>query len=32
MIRTMHTATNTLGQLQQHLDTIGNNVANVDTH
>lgn len=32
MIRTMHTATNTLGQLQQHLDIIGNNVANVDTH
>lgn len=32
MIRTMHTATNTLGQLQQQLDIIGNNVANVDTH
>lgn len=32
MIRTMHTATNTLGQLQQHVDLISNNVANVDTH
>lgn len=32
MLRTMHTASNTLGQLQQQLDIIGNNIANVDTH
>lgn len=32
MIRTMATATNTLGQLQQHLDIIGNNLANSNTH
>lgn len=32
MIRTMITATNTMGQLQEHLATIGNNLANVSTH
>lgn len=32
MIRTMTTATNTLGQLQHHIDLIGNNLANVSTH
>lgn len=31
MLRTMITATNTLNQLQQKLDTISNNVANVNT-
>ncbi|MER2088875.1 MAG: flagellar hook-basal body protein [Sporosarcina sp.] len=32
MIRTMTTATNTLNQLQNQLDIIGNNLANVSTH
>ena len=32
MIRTMTTATNTLNQLQNQLDIIGNNLANVNTH
>ena len=32
MIRTMTTATNTLSQLQNQLDIIGNNLANVSTH
>lgn len=32
MIRTMTTATNTLNQLQNHLDIIGNNLSNVNTH
>ncbi|KXH83995.1 flagellar hook-basal body protein [Sporosarcina sp. HYO08] len=32
MIRTMTTATNTLGQLQHQIDLIGNNLANVSTH
>lgn len=32
MIRTMVTATNTMGQLQKHLDVIGNNIANTGTH
>ncbi|MEL3960167.1 flagellar hook-basal body protein [Lysinibacillus endophyticus] len=31
MIRTMITATNTLGQLQQQIDTISNNIANSNT-
>lgn len=31
MNRTMITATNTLSQLQQQLDTISNNIANIDT-
>ncbi|MEW9500820.1 flagellar hook-basal body protein [Jeotgalibacillus marinus] len=31
MTRNMVTATNTLGQLQQQLDIISNNIANVDT-
>lgn len=31
MLRTMITATNTLGQLQTKLDTIGNNIANSST-
>ncbi|WP_431029086.1 flagellar hook-basal body protein [Lysinibacillus sp. LZ02] len=31
MIRTMHTAANTLGQLQVQLDTISNNIANSNT-
>lgn len=31
MLRSMITATNTMGQLQQQLDTIGNNLANVET-
>ncbi len=32
MIRTMITATNTMGQLQNQLDIIGNNLANSSTH
>ncbi|WP_318617024.1 flagellar hook-basal body protein [Sporosarcina sp. YIM B06819] len=32
MLRTMSTATNTLNQLQQQLDIIGNNLANSATH
>jgi flagellar basal-body rod protein FlgG len=32
MIRTMTTATNTLNQLQNHIDIIGNNLANSATH
>ncbi|PIC99860.1 MULTISPECIES: flagellar hook-basal body protein [unclassified Sporosarcina] len=32
MIRTMTTATNTMNQLQQRLDLIGNNLSNVGTH
>ena len=32
MIRTMTTATNTMGQLQNRLDIIGNNLANSSTH
>lgn len=32
MLRTMTTATNTLGQLQQQLDIIGNNLSNSATH
>ena len=32
MIRTMITATNTMGQLQKNLDVIGNNLANSNTH
>lgn len=32
MLRTMTTATNTLGQLQQQLDIIGNNLSNSTTH
>lgn len=32
MIRTMITATNTMSQLQNQLDTIGNNLANSSTH
>lgn len=32
MIRTMITATNTMGQLQKNLDIIGNNLANSNTH
>lgn len=32
MLRTMHTATNTLSQLQTKLDTISNNLANSNTH
>ncbi len=31
MLRTMMTATNTMGQLQNRLDTISNNIANSDT-
>ncbi len=31
MLRTMITATNTMGQLQNKLDTISNNIANSDT-
>jgi flagellar basal-body rod protein FlgG len=31
MIRTMNTAANTLGQIQQQLDTISNNIANSST-
>ncbi|SOB90167.1 flagellar basal-body rod protein FlgG [Ureibacillus xyleni] len=31
MIRTMITATNTLGQLQQQIDTISNNISNSNT-
>ncbi|MDR0138878.1 flagellar hook-basal body protein [Metabacillus idriensis] len=31
MLRSMITATNTLGQLQKQLDMIGNNMANIDT-
>lgn len=31
MLRSMITASNTLGQLQQQLDLIGNNMANIDT-
>lgn len=32
MLRTMITATNTMGQLQKNLDVIGNNLANANTH
>lgn len=32
MLRTMITATNTMGQLQQNLDIIGNNLSNSATH
>lgn len=32
MIRTMVSAANTMSQLQQQLDTIGNNMANSNTH
>lgn len=32
MLRTMITATNTLNQLQNHIDIIGNNLANSSTH
>lgn len=32
MLRSMITATNTMGQLQQNLDIIGNNLANTGTH
>ncbi|ARD48811.1 flagellar hook-basal body protein [Sporosarcina sp. P33] len=32
MIRTMTAATNTMNQLQQRLDLIGNNLSNVGTH
>ena len=32
MIRTMTTATNTLNQLQNQIDIIGNNLANSSTH
>lgn len=32
MIRTMMTAANTMGQLQQNLDVVGHNLANVGTH
>lgn len=32
MLRTMITATNTMGQLQNKLDTISNNIANSNTH
>ncbi|OEC00828.1 flagellar hook-basal body protein [Lysinibacillus sphaericus] len=32
MLRTMITATNTMGQLQNKLDTISNNIANSGTH
>ena len=32
MLRTMITATNTLNQLQHQLDSIGNNLANSNTH
>lgn len=32
MIRTMISASNTMSQLQQQLDTIGNNMANSNTH
>ena len=32
MLRTMTTATNTMGQLQKRLDIIGNNLANSSTH
>ncbi|MGZ7246541.1 flagellar basal body protein, partial [Streptococcus pyogenes] len=31
MLRTMITATNTMGQLQNKLDTISNNIANSNT-
>ncbi|MBD1382653.1 flagellar hook-basal body protein [Metabacillus arenae] len=31
MLRSMITATNTMGQLQKQLDIIGNNMANIDT-
>jgi flagellar basal-body rod protein FlgG len=31
MLRSMITATNTMGQLQKQLDTIGQNLANIDT-
>jgi flagellar basal-body rod protein FlgG len=31
MLRSMITATNTMGQLQKQLDTIGSNLANIDT-
>jgi len=31
MLRSMITATNTMGQLQKQLDTIGHNLANIDT-
>ncbi len=32
MLRTMLTATNTMGELQNQLDTIGHNLANTNTH
>lgn len=32
MLRTMITATNTMGQLQNKLDTVSNNIANSNTH
>ncbi|HLR09935.1 MAG TPA: flagellar hook-basal body protein [Sporosarcina sp.] len=32
MLRTMITAANTMGQLQQNLDVVGNNLANSATH
>lgn len=32
VLRSMATATNTMGQLQHHLDMIGNNLANSGTH
>ncbi|MBK3495618.1 flagellar hook-basal body protein [Viridibacillus sp. YIM B01967] len=32
MLRTMNSATNTMAQLQQQLDMIGNNLANSNTH
>lgn len=32
MLRTMITATNTMGQLQSKLDTLSNNIANSNTH
>ena len=32
MLRTMITATNTMSQLQNQLDVIGNNLSNSNTH
>lgn len=32
MLRSMITATNTMNQLQQQLDAIGHNLANIDTN
>ena len=32
MLRTMMTATNTMGELQNQLDNIGHNLANTNTH